>query len=205
MKLSIIIPVYNVNEDTKIMTDDCIKSLGDEDIIVVDDYSPIPYDAPGHVKLIRHIENEGNAAAWNTGAKESDGDILLFSDSDIDAGEYKDEMIKALDKYEIVFPEVLTGDKVRKHLAGEFFMMKRSWYEKVGEFDESYFMYFEDSDYFKRTMLAGGKLGVAAGAMVIHKSKGSVTYAMDAEDQHNIFEKNKKKYEDKFGANYPHL
>lgn len=94
MKVSIIIPVYNVAE----YISDCLKSVlqqtyKDLEIIIVNDETEdnsmaiiagvlkesgtsIPY------KIIEHTKNQGLSAARNTGIKNSTGDYLYFLDSD---------------------------------------------------------------------------------------------------------------------------
>lgn len=94
MKVSIIIPVYNVAE----YISDCLKSVlhqtyKDLEIIIVNDCTKdnsmtiiegflkesetvIPY------KIIEHVQNQGLSAARNTGIKNSTGNYLYFLDSD---------------------------------------------------------------------------------------------------------------------------
>jgi len=92
IKLSIIIPVYNVEE----YIEKCIKSVlcqnlanDDYEIIVIDDASPdnsiriikgIIKENP-QVKLISQ-KNRGLGGARNTGLRNAKGDFILFLDSD---------------------------------------------------------------------------------------------------------------------------
>lgn len=94
MKVSIIIPVYNVSECIK----DCLSSVYSQtynnlEIIIVDDCgvddsmkrvndfinkSKIKRD----VKIISHTHNRGLSAARNTGVENATGDYVFFLDSD---------------------------------------------------------------------------------------------------------------------------
>ena len=91
MKLSYIVPVYNVEKYIK----ECVESIlaqtfDDYEIILVDDASPdnSPYICdeyagryPDIIKVI-HKKNAGPAAARNDGLKIASGDYIWFFDSD---------------------------------------------------------------------------------------------------------------------------
>lgn len=94
MKISIIIPVYNV----ELYINDCLKSVfaqsyKDLEIIIVNDKTQdrsmeIIEDLVSkkkdlyEIKIINHTKNRGLSVARNTGIKESTGDYLFFLDSD---------------------------------------------------------------------------------------------------------------------------
>lgn len=67
-------------------------------------------------------------------------------------------------------------------MAGMLLLMKRTTYEKLGGFDESYFLYMEDVDVCTRARLQGLSLLVDAGAKVQHdahrSSKQSIKYLL---------------------------
>ena len=90
MKLSIVIPVYNV-EDT---LDRCVESvlrqgIGDFEVILVDDGSRDRSAAicdewqakDAHI-LVIHQENRGLSAARNAGISRATGELITFVDSD---------------------------------------------------------------------------------------------------------------------------
>ena len=91
--LSVILPTYNEPE----LLVGALQSLSQQDfppggveIIVVDDASPaIDPDhlcaalGPFPLKLIRHEINQGRARARNSGIRASDGEIIIFLDSDM--------------------------------------------------------------------------------------------------------------------------
>lgn len=95
MKVSIIIPVYNVAP----YIEDCLHSVihqtykgGMECLIVddcgIDDSMAIvermiaEYDGPIQFKILRHEHNRGLSAARNTGTMQATGDYLYYLDSD---------------------------------------------------------------------------------------------------------------------------
>ena len=82
MKLSIIIPFYNAEPYMSELMNVILPQLTDEvEVIVVDDGSKVPYEAPEGVKVIRQ-KNKGLAGARNTGLKHAKGDYIAFIDAD---------------------------------------------------------------------------------------------------------------------------
>ena len=95
MKISIIIPVYNVEP----YVEDCLSSItaqtyrGDIECIIVNDCTPDNscavierfmngYDGKVDFKLLHHAVNRGLSAARNTGIAAATGDYIYFLDSD---------------------------------------------------------------------------------------------------------------------------
>lgn len=94
MKVSIIIPIYNVESYIA----NCLHSVfnqtyKDLEIILVDDCgtdksmniameSINKYKSSFYIKVIHHKENKGLSAARNSGIKEATGDYIYFLDSD---------------------------------------------------------------------------------------------------------------------------
>ena len=87
MKISVIIPVYNASLTLKECLDSVIESnYKNFEVIVVSDFSSdnsIEIAKNYKCKIIELDENKGPAFARNKGAEESQGDILLFLDSDV--------------------------------------------------------------------------------------------------------------------------
>lgn len=89
-KISIIIPVYNVESFLKRCVDSALKqSLEDLEIILVDDGSPDnspticdQYADEDHRVRVIHKENGGLASARNAGLKIAKGKYIFFLDSD---------------------------------------------------------------------------------------------------------------------------
>ena len=83
MKLSIIIPFYNVQPYTEELLDRLLPQITDEvEVIVVDDGSIVPfYTDYEWVKVLRH-ENAGVSHTRNVGLEASSGEYIAFIDSD---------------------------------------------------------------------------------------------------------------------------
>ena len=87
MKISIIIPVYNSSLTLK----ECLEAIFNSnfknfEVIVISDNSTdnsVGIAKQYQCKIIELSENKGPAFARNEGAKISEGDILLFVDSDV--------------------------------------------------------------------------------------------------------------------------
>lgn len=111
MKISVIVPVYNVQD----YLDQCLTSIreqtySDLEILLVNDGST---DRSGHIcdtfaeldSRIRviHQPNGGVSSARNTGIKEATGDFITFVDSDdwLDAGMYQMMIEPALENQEL--------------------------------------------------------------------------------------------------------
>lgn len=94
IKVSIIIPLYNVSD----YIEGCIKSVIQQtypqiECIIVDDASPddsiekcnrliADYQGPISFVVLRHEKNRGQSAARNTGMDEATGEYIYFLDSD---------------------------------------------------------------------------------------------------------------------------
>ncbi|MBO4712065.1 glycosyltransferase family 2 protein [bacterium] len=90
-KISIIIPVYNVEKYLRECLDSCVnQTLEDIEIICVDDASPDnsikileEYQAKDpRIKIFRHETNKNLGAARNTGLANATGEYIWFIDSD---------------------------------------------------------------------------------------------------------------------------
>ena len=91
IKVSIIVPVYNVKDYLQKCLDSLVhQTLKDIEIIIVDDGSTdgsgefIDAYASGYPSIIHviHKENGGLMSAWTTGVRNSKGDYIGFIDSD---------------------------------------------------------------------------------------------------------------------------
>lgn len=86
--ISIIIPTYNRKNSTHRAVASVLSQAIDAEIIVVDDASTEPYKLEDNkkkspaLKVIRHDQNKGPAAARNTGIKEASRPLISFLDSD---------------------------------------------------------------------------------------------------------------------------
>ena len=89
MKVSIVIPVYNVEKYICRCIDSVLaQSYKNFEVVVVDDQSPdrsielVESYQSEKIRIIRHVQNRGLPASRNTGVKHCHGDYLLFLDSD---------------------------------------------------------------------------------------------------------------------------
>lgn len=106
MKISIVIPVYNVEP----YIEDCLKSVaaqtynGDIECIIVNDCTPDnscviierfkkEYNGNIDFKLLHHTKNRGLSAARNTGIDAATGDYIYFLDSDDEITPYCIEIL----------------------------------------------------------------------------------------------------------------
>lgn len=86
--ISVIIPVYEQPD----LLRDALDSIGEQtvddyEVVVVDDasnadFKPIVDDYNDRVRLVTHEENQGAAAARNTGIEHADGEYVAFLDAD---------------------------------------------------------------------------------------------------------------------------
>ncbi len=74
---------------------------------------------------------------------------------------------RALDDY--------SRDRDSEWLSGACLMMKASWFERLGGFDTSYFMYFEDVDLGARISASSGRSRYLASATVLHSGAHSTS------------------------------
>lgn len=106
MKVSVIIPVYNVSKYIeKSINSICNQTMqNDVECIIVNDRTPdnsiekakhviANYKGPIKFKIIEHEQNKGLAAARSTGMKNAQGDYVLHLDSD---DYYENNMIEEL-------------------------------------------------------------------------------------------------------------
>ena len=132
-KISIILPTYN--EAATI--DDIIKRIknvnSDFEIIVVDDGSTdnsAKIAEKAGARVIRHPYNIGNGAAVKTGARNAEGDVLVFMDAD---GQHQPEDIPKLLEY---LPEydMVVGARTKQSKVSAFRTFGNTGLRKIAEF-----------------------------------------------------------------------
>ena len=111
IKISVIVPVYNVSKYLKRCLDSIIgQTLKEIEIIVVNDCSPDPLDdaicreyerLDSRIQYIKHEKNKGLGAARNTGILQAKGVFLGFVDSD-------DYIHK--DMYKVMYEQAIKND-----------------------------------------------------------------------------------------------
>lgn len=141
----------------------------------------------------------GVAGAWNIAFRENP-DWVIMSNDDV---ELHEGTVAALEEAantsdaEFLFPSFSPGAMFCVFLA------KRAMLERVGPFDERFYpAYFEDNDYHRRMRLAGVKEMLVDGASYGHFGSATLKSlsALEMEQHHKDFEKNRRFYIDKWGG-----
>jgi GT2 family glycosyltransferase len=100
--------------------------------------------------------------------------LVLNEDSTVGVDELK------MNVYGFIFPhrykeKVLNESKEIQFFSGAGFIINISKFFQIGDFDENYFMYYEDADYAVRCSLAGDKMFLTDSVKIIHYYKNSVS------------------------------
>lgn len=174
------------------------SAVGELEIIVIDnasrDGSP---DAVRRrfpdVTVVASDRNVGFPAAANRGAKMATGDTLLFLNPDVvlepgclaaiarsltsDLTVAAPELwVETTGRFEyglivdwVGYPVVLTERRRPLFVPGCALGTRRSTFDELGGFDARYFAFGEDLDYCWRALIAGGEVGISAGAKATHR------------------------------------
>jgi GT2 family glycosyltransferase len=183
-KTSLILPAYFANEDLVLMTQHCLDSLEPrpDQVILVDDGSPLDVTFSATDREIRLDENSGYTKAANTGLQAATGDILIVGNNDLTfnqrwLGGLLDVLQSGFD-----IATCWTSDQKNIKLEdsitegtrfGSLFAMKREVFEKTGGFDETFIHYFGDLDLQKRAEELGFRVGRNNNLVVEHLSKAT--------------------------------
>lgn len=193
-KVSVVIPVFNRQEKAeRAVASALAQDVADLEVVVVDDGSEKPFALPGadgRVRIIRHAENRGAAAARNTAIREAVGAWLAFLDSDdvwlpgklarqlafAEADSAGSEGLPACYATGFVLSNPATGARrtlipIESGLVGDFaaacwfcpgstMLMHRDTARAIGPIDTT-LPRLEDLDWFLRFGLIGGRLKVA--------------------------------------------
>ena len=154
IKYSVIIPAYNSEKTIALCLDSILNqsiSIENYEVIVVDDGSidnmaniVTQYDK---VKLIRQ-RNQGPATARNLGAKEAQGEFILFTDSDCELEKnWLEEMVRPFTDEQIGGVQGRYKTKQKRVIAlldqidieGRYHkMMKRKYIDSIGTYSAAY-------------------------------------------------------------------
>ncbi|MBV9831757.1 MAG: glycosyltransferase family 2 protein [Marmoricola sp.] len=63
--------------------------------------------------------------------------------------------------------------RVQPWLSGACLLMRRDLWDRIGGFDDDYFLYWEDVDLSRRVLEAGGSVAVVPGATAVHDEGGT--------------------------------
>lgn len=154
--------------DNNQVTQDCIKSLGDNDFNIIVE----PFD--------------GYNKSLNNGAKKGNGDYIAFCNNDLEFHEgWIEPLVETLERYDSVSPwcpkthkqwwkgtnmfgDIYSSYEIGKCIAGWFIMMKRSTWEKLGGFDERLSFWCCDNAYGEQIKALGMKHALVYTSKVTH-------------------------------------
>ncbi|MFA6243279.1 MAG: glycosyltransferase [Candidatus Hydrogenedentales bacterium] len=193
--VSIVIPAHNASATIGECIEACLaQSYPHIEVIVVDDGSTDDTPRIVQSRSVRFIRQgqQGPAAARNRGAREANGEIIAFTDSDcVPAEDWIERLVAGFDgdivavggTYGIANEESLFARMVHeeiqcRHATFEEFVdflgsfnvavLKRA-FDEAGGFDEHFRAASgEDNDLSYRLLDAGGKLRFARDAVVCH-------------------------------------
>jgi GT2 family glycosyltransferase len=193
-QVSIIIPVYWVDQTLIDMTEVCLRGLAELnlDVIVVDDGSPLKH-VPSVGTVYSRPTNGGYAAAVNTGLEHSEGQYIIVCNNDIEfiQPDWLDRLLYPVaNGWDIASIRTtdcdgwLTEDKITEgDKFGSIWVMKRSVYEAIGGLDETFGKgYFEDLDFKKRAEAAGFRVAKNHAGIVDHHGKATFS-RVDPDDE----------------------
>lgn len=208
--ISLIITSYHSDNAMAKLTKACLASLEHgrpDEVIVVDDCSPIMVGLEGVDHYVRREENGGFPECANTGFAEANGDILILSNNDITytPGWLEAIVFPLLNGYDISHILVsdadgtTTEDEITEDdYFGSLWAMNRNVYEKLGGFDKRFKKgTFEDKDYFVRAKRAGFRIGKNHNAYVNHVGRATMDKLYPNQED---FHENMKRFEDKYGG-----
>lgn len=166
---------------------------------------------PGGLRFIQSPENLGFAAAVNQGARLGTSPWILLMNPDVTVESAVLEAIPRViqvppevamigginedpagPRTHGVFPELVRDEPRVDWIAGSFALVRRAAFERLGGFDESYFMYFEDVDFGRRLARAG--YTVTIDPRLVHRHAGHGSYRDDARRQARDFRASKARY-----------
>jgi len=197
MKLSIIMPVKDNLEITKVAIDSIARYTNDYELIIIDDGSQIKTQqflkSLPDIIYIRNEKSQGWCRAINQGIEISKGDYIVFSNNDIVVTpEWSEKLIKHFsDHLELAVLGPVTNrvdgfqhiDFNKEGITLQFTdvvtffftMVKREMREKIGVLDERFGLGGQDdADYCIRARQAGFKVGIARDVFIYHY--GSATF-----------------------------
>jgi GT2 family glycosyltransferase len=184
---AIIIPNYNGAAFIKDTITAFNISFPDIKVIIVDDASQdnsrLILQELDCIVLLREI-NGGFAAAVNTGLKwmlREGYEFALIANSDLIITEEIGSQIYSLFDHHFVNPNIaILGfqeagcftQRLGEEISGFLFGLRLNILDKIGLLDESFIMYGEERDFFRRVILSGREIK-QSGIFVSHLTEGS--------------------------------
>ena len=136
--VSIVIPAKNESSGLSLLLPKLKAGYPDAEILVINDGSTdntVGICNKSKVGVISHPESKGNGAAIKTGARNAQGDIIIFMDAD---GQHKPEDInRLLEKFNMGYDMVVGARKASTH-ASLFRRFANAFYNKLASFMTGY-------------------------------------------------------------------
>jgi GT2 family glycosyltransferase len=189
MKIAIIVPNYNGEGFINDLINDLINGFKGIPVIVIDDFSNdksvelLQSCDKSRVKLIKRSSNGGFAASVNTGLKycaQNKIDFVLISNSDIRMSKQNCKDISM--QFQNFFnPKIgvlgflesgLNNYRDNENISGFLFALRVNLIDTVGYLDETFFMYGEEQDFFRRVLDSEFEI-VQTGLEIYHKCEMS--------------------------------
>jgi glycosyltransferase involved in cell wall biosynthesis len=218
MKVSVIIPAYNAEETLGEAIEAVLaqRDAGEIELVVVDDGSSDRTEDVVRrypcVKYVRQV-NAGPACARNRGARESGGQILLFTDADcrpqpgwvrkmtgdfarpdvsVVAGSYgianPSSALARIIHAEIMFRHRVLMPRSPRFFGSYNFSVRREVFEAAGGFNAEYRRASgEDNDLSYKIIAAGGRIAFRADACVDHYHQESLADYLKEQFRHGFW------------------
>ena len=193
---TIVIPHVIDWDMTKRCVDSCIKNGRSKTIYILDNSKDgiVHFDYPDEMVIyVYRIYDEENdcpkpcSIAWNIGMLVASIEYLIVLNSDTEVPKDFDYIMRQeIDKYQdcvcVSVPEIhpdnwkdvediskLDCGKFVEGLNGPCFMLKRSFWERIGKFDDRFIpSCYEDVDFYKRIVEDGKKAIVTGKTCIMH-------------------------------------
>lgn len=136
----------------------------------------------GNDKLITLDKNLGCAGGRNIIIDASNGDDILFIDSDCFI--IRASSIDAMNAVssDVVFGRTLNFRNGEMDERGFCFCLVRGYvFEKVGKFNDRFQLFFDDTDFIDRTVLAGFERVGCEESLALHIPGSTITFGSEAE------------------------
>ncbi len=123
--------------------------------------------------LIEYLQNHeecgivGSRLEWPNGELPTSVFRFFSIPSELDRGLAFGPVTRLLDRYRLV-PTQPTQDSHADWVPGASMLIRTAVFEQIGLLDESYFMYYEETDFCLRARRAGIRCGFASKSQVVH-------------------------------------
>jgi glycosyltransferase involved in cell wall biosynthesis len=209
-KMSIVIPTIRDNKAVELVVKqlDKVSSMEHEYIIVANGVKLKKTNALKNCKIISFDENEGVTKAWNAGIKAATTDhICIANDDAFPFKGWDKQLTYAMDKYGLY--GISPAEHSQSHpepvifnqMEGCLHIIKKEVFDKLGLYDEDYYLVYSDTDMKEKMLAADMKFGIARDVLIWHQR--SVSRRLKGADFDNEWElKDRIVFEKKY-ANKP--